>query len=61
MVENNEAVVKANAAIGQFEVVYRSSSEFRLDIILQIVTPVAETAAEREWQIDFVEQFVARH
>ena len=61
MVEHNEAVVKANAAIGQFEVIHRAPRKFRFDKILQIVTPVAETAAERKRQINFLEQFVARH
>src|SRR5437762_7913332 len=61
MVKHNEAVVKANVAIGKFEVVHRPARKFRFDKIFQIVTPVAETAAERKRQIDFVEHFIARH
>src|SRR6185503_3660856 len=61
MVEHNEAVVKANVAIGKFEVVCRPARESRFDKILQPVTPAAETATEGKRQIDFVEQFIARH
>src|SRR5881394_263111 len=61
MVKHNEAVVKAKVAIGKFEVVYRPAREFRFDKILQLVTPAAETATEGKRQINFVEQFIARH
>src|ERR1035437_748979 len=61
MVEHDKTVVKAGVAIGQFEVVDGTAREFRLDEILQIITPVAEATAERERQINLVEQFVARH
>src|SRR5262245_61427654 len=61
MVEHDEAVVKADAAVRQFEIVHRPPRNLRLDKILQIVTPVAETPAERKRQIDFVEHFITRH
>src|ERR1051325_10506566 len=60
MVEHNEAVVKPGAAIGQFEVAHRSPGKFRFNKILQIVTPISETTAQRKRQGDFVEDFVAR-
>jgi len=29
--------------------------------ILQVITPVTKRAAEREWQVNLVEQFIAGH
>ena len=48
MIEDDQAVVKADVAIGQFQIVDRAAREFRLDEILQIVAPIAEAAAERK-------------
>ena len=61
MVEHNQAVVKADVAIGQFEVVDGAAREFRLGEIFQIVAPVTKTAAERKRQVNFIQQFIARH
>src|SRR5207253_7691714 len=61
MIEDDEAAVKADVAIRQFEIVDRQARELRLNEILQIVAPVAKAAAQRERQIHLVEQFVAGH
>ena len=61
MVEDDEAVVKTDVAIGQFQIVDRAARQFRLGEIFQVVAPVAERAAERKRQINFIEQFEARH
>src|SRR5579884_518720 len=61
MIENHEAVVKTDMAIGKFKVVDRAARQARLDKIFQVVTPITKTAAERERQIHFVEQFVTGH
>src|SRR5439155_10093609 len=61
MVEDDEAAVKADVALRQFEIVDRQARELRLNEILQIVAPVAKAAAQRERQIHLVEQFVAGH
>ena len=60
MVEHDEAVVKANVAIGQFEIVEGAAREFRLGEILQVITPETKTATERKWQVNFVQQLEAR-
>src|SRR5256885_11010541 len=45
MIEDHEAVVKADLAIRQFEVVGGASRQLRLDEVLQVVSPKAATAA----------------
>ena len=60
MVENDKAVVKAGVAIGQFQIVHGAAREFRLGEIFQVVAPIAKTAAERKWQVDFIQQLAAR-
>ena len=60
MVEHGETVVKAGVAIGQFEVVDGAAREFRLGETFQIVTPVAEAAAQWKRQVNLVQQFAAR-
>ena len=60
MIEHDQAVVKTNVAIGQFEVVDGAAREFRLGEIFQVVAPIAKTAAERKWQVDFIQQLAAR-
>jgi len=61
MVEDNQAVVESDLAIGQFEIIGRTPRKFWFDEILQIITPVTKAAAQREWQIHFFEQLIARH
>ena len=61
MVEDDEAVVKADVAVGQFQIVDGAAGEFWLSEIFQVVAPVTKCAAERKRQINFVEQFKARH
>ena len=61
MIEHDQAVVKADVAVGQFEIVDGTAREFRLGEIFQVVAPVTEAAAERKRQINFVQQFEARH
>ena len=60
MVKHHQAVVKTHVAIGQFQVVDGAAREFRFDEIFQLVSPAAETAAERERQVNFVQQLAAR-
>ncbi len=61
MVEHNEAVVKSDVAIGQFQIVDGAAREFRLGEILQVVAPETKAAAQRKRQVNFVQQFKARH
>jgi hypothetical protein len=61
MVKHHQAVVEADVAVGQFQVVDGAAREFRLGEIFQIVAPVTEAAAERKRQVNFVQQFKPRH
>jgi len=61
MIEGDEAVVKTDVAIWEFEVIDGAARQARLDEILEIVTPIAKAAAQRKRQVDFLQQFVARH
>ena len=61
MVEDDETVVKANVAIGKFEVVDGAAGKAWFDEIFEFVTPITEATAEREGEVHFVEQFVAGH
>lgn len=60
MIEDDEAGIETEMAIGQFEVVDRTTREAWLDEAFEIISPVAEAAAEREWHLHLVEQFEAR-
>ena len=59
MIENGEAVVKADVAIGQFQIVDGAAQQFRLGEVFQVVAPETKAAAQRKWQINFVQQFKA--
>src|SRR3954470_8035395 len=59
MVEDDEAVVKAHVKDGEFEVVDGVLREAGFDELLEIVAPIAEAAAERKWEVELVEEFVA--
>ena len=61
MIENHKAVVKADVAIGQFQIVDGAAREFRLGEIFQVVAPETKATAERKRQVNFVQQFKARH
>src|SRR6266849_9416609 len=61
MIEDHQAVVETDVALGQFKIIDRPADQPRLDKVLQIVSPVAEAAAERKWPVQFLEQFVTRH
>ena len=61
MIKHHQAVIKADVAIGQFEVIDGAAREFRLGEIFQIVTPVTETAAERKRQVNLIQQLKLRH
>src|SRR6266446_5900360 len=61
MVEDDEAVVKADDAIRQLEIVGGAAREFGFDEILEVVAPIAEAAAQRERKVRLLEQFVTRH
>ena len=54
MVENDEAVIKAGMAIGQFQIVDGPAREFRFGEMFQVVAPVAEAATERKRQVNFI-------
>src|SRR6267143_5879675 len=61
MVENHEAVVKTDVAVGQFKVVDRTARKLWLDEVFQIVTQVTKTATKREGKVDLVQQFEPGH
>ena len=61
MIENNQAVIKADLTVRQFQIIRGVAFEARFNKVLQIVSPVTKTAAERKRQIQFLEQLVARH
>jgi hypothetical protein len=58
MVEHNQAAVKSNVTIRQFQVVGGAARQPGLDECSQVVTPVAETAAEREREVRLLQQFI---
>ena len=60
MVEDGEAVVKANGAVRQFEVVHSVRAKAGFHKIFQVVTPIAKAAAEREGEVNLINDFVAR-
>src|SRR5882757_3925612 len=61
MVEDDEAVVEADVAVGQFQVVDGAARQFGFGEIFQVVAPVAKRAAERKGQVDLIQQFTAGH
>ena len=61
MIEDDQAVVKTDVAVGQFQIIDGAAREFWFGEIFQVVTPVAKRAAERKRQVNFVQQFKARH
>ena len=61
MIEHHQAVVKTRVAIGQFQIIDGPARQLRLHEILQIIAPIAEAAAQRKRQVNFIQQFVARH
>ena len=60
MVEYHHAVIKADVAIGQFEVIDGTARKFRLNKIFQFIAPATETAAERKGQVYLIQQFATR-
>jgi hypothetical protein len=61
MIENDETVVEADMAVGQFEIVDGAAREFGFNEVFQVVAPITETAAERKREVEFFEQFAAGH
>src|SRR5437660_1224158 len=61
MIEHHQAVVKADMTIRQFEVVDCAPGKFGLRKIFQVVSPEPEATAQREREIDFIEQFKPGH
>src|ERR1043166_4777278 len=61
MIEHDDAAVEPYAAVGKLEIVDGVPGQLRLDEVFQIVTPIAEAAAEREGEVHFIENFIARH
>ena len=61
MIENNQAIVKANLTISQFQVIHCAAGEPGLDEVFKVIAPITKTAAQRKGQIHFVEQFKAQH
>ena len=59
VVEHDEAVVKADAALRQLKVVAGGQRQVRLGELFQLVAEVAEAAAERKRQVDLLQQFIA--
>ena len=60
MIEDGKTVIKANATVGQLEIVDRVRAQAGLGKVFQIVAPIAEAAAEWEGQVDLVDKFVSR-
>ena len=61
MIENGKAVIKADAAVGQLEVVDGTTREFGFGEVFQVVAPETEAAAERKRQVNFVQNFKSRY
>ncbi len=61
MVEDHQAVIEAHVTIRQFEIIGGAPGQSRLDEVLQVITPITEAAPQRKRQVQFIEQFVARH
>ena len=60
MVEDGKTVIKANATVGQLEIVHRVRAQSWLSKVFQIVAPIAKAAAEWKGQVDLVDEFVPR-
>ena len=60
MIENREAVVKTDCAIGQLEVVHRAGAQTGFDKVFQVVPPIPETTTQRKRQIDLINQLIPR-
>ena len=60
IVEDNERGVESHLTIGQTKIVAATAGELRLHEGSQVVSPVAKAAAEWEWNIQIVRQFVAQ-
>src|SRR5437867_1676159 len=61
MIEDDEAVVKANVTIRQFEIVDGFARKPWFDEIFKVVAPEAKTSSQWKGQVDLLQQFVARH
>ena len=60
MIERDQAVVKADLAIGQFQVVHGAARKPGFKKIFEVIAPISETTAQRKRHVGFVRQFVAR-
>src|SRR6185369_2493492 len=61
MIEYDQAVVKADLAIGQLEVIHRAARKFWFNEIFQVIPPIPEAAAQGEWKVDLLQHLVSRH
>src|SRR5580693_2274417 len=61
MIENDDAVVKAYVAIRQLQIVQRAAREFGFGKVFKIVAPNPKTSAQGKRQVQFIENFTARH
>src|SRR5260370_26623160 len=61
MVERPQAVMEPGLAVGQLNIVDGAAWQARLDEILQVISPKTKTAAQREREVQFIEQFITRH
>ena len=61
MIEDDEAVVKSDVAVGQFQIVDGAAREFRFGEIFQVVAPVTKAPPSGNGRVNFVQQFIARH
>ena len=60
MIKDHEAVVKADMAVRQVQIIDGAARKLGLGEVFQIITPVAEHAAQRKGKINLIEQLKAR-
>src|ERR1051326_7570767 len=58
MIESDQAIVKPDVTIGQFEVINRVMLRKSFDKILQFITPIAKTAAQRKGEVQLIQEFI---
>src|ERR1043166_3905282 len=51
MIKHNEASIKTDMTIRQFQIVQRPARKPRFDEILQIITPIAEASSKRKGKV----------
>src|SRR5262245_55295889 len=61
MIKNDEAVIKPDVTIREFQIIDSSPGKFGLNKIFQIIAPMPEATSKRKWKVHFIEQLITQH